>query len=203
MVFVKTWHPNLKSLCCRRFFSIIPFFIDYLNLYGLAWFMKIDKKGGVMKKILYHHRVLLLLLIVLSSHGCLTAKQRLRHLPAYHNNIVSMLYDPTQASLVVQSSADPICIYTPLSFQEMEQGQTKTYFFPRTRMENLQDDILIEQLQDAATASGMQFAVTQVSGKNYGVQVSVSMLQNGRSGTIVKKNDRDSKVVIFFVEEKI
>ena len=126
------------------------------------------------------------------------------NLVAYHNKISNILYvQDDSAAIIVQSQFDPICIYTPLTYEETgDESLQKTYFLPRTRYAHLHSHAMSEQLQHLLDSLGIHLRMQEVVGKNYGLQMIFTMPSDD-AYEITKVVDTDKKMVRFDFVKKI
>lgn len=146
------------------------------------------------------------MVIVMIILGFLECRMHARHakpsnnLIAYHNkilNISGVLDD--QMAIVLQSQADPICIYTPLTYEQAGAASLqKIYFLPRTKYADLHND----QMKNLLQPLGINLDMQEIAGKNYGLRMIFTM-QSDDAYKIIKVVDTDKKTVRFDFVKKI
>lgn len=157
------------------------------------------KKGGSMKQSIVLRNLVVLLFIV---SGMLVARsaEPVTTLAAYNNKISKILHsvgshDKHAITFVCQK--DPICIYTPLSFQDInKRSVTKTYFLPRTECTDSQLRFFYQDLRHAFAGLGVDLQISELKNANYGLRVSFSM-QSDHLYDIAKVVNAQSNTVSF------
>ena len=146
------------------------------------------------------------MIIVMVILGFLECGMHARHakpsndLIAYHNKILHMhAAGDDQTAIVMQSQADPICIYTPLTYEQADATSLqKTYFLPRTKYADLHND----QMKNLLQPLGINLDMQKIAGKNYGLRMTFTM-QSDDAYQIVKVVDTNKKTVRFEFVKKI
>lgn len=128
-------------------------------------------------------------------------------LAAYSNQISQITYSvgsDDQYALAFLCQNDPICMYTPLTYEESCDGSlTKTYFLPRTQCEKSQMYYCYKDLHAKLKLIGIDLKIrNDTSSLNYGLRISFTMKPDD-AYDIVKIIDTDKKIVRFDIVAKI
>ncbi|MBV8661026.1 MAG: hypothetical protein JO129_02690 [Candidatus Dependentiae bacterium] len=128
-------------------------------------------------------------------------------LAAYSNKISEIIYSvgsDDQYALTFLCQDDPICMYTPLTYEDYsDDSLTKTYFLPRTQCTDSQIHYCYKDLHDRLKLIGIDLKVmNETKSFNYGLRLSFTM-QSHDAYEIVKVIDSDKKTVRFDIVAKI
>lgn len=142
------------------------------------------------------------------SHNMVYARpmQPSSTLAAYHNKVVNM-YDVdehnNQHAMVMSFVHHPVCIYTPLSYQDsLVTSLQKTYFLPKTRLSDFQKDVKYRNLCQSLQKLGIVLQIDEITGVHYGLQINFIMPSYDQYD-ITNKIDHDQKIVRFDIVKKI
>jgi len=164
-------------------------------------------KGGIMKifKGLYNHQIIVISLL-LSCSVFAWYDEPSAVMAAYNNKISHILYSAgsdDQYAITLVSEHNPICIYTPLLYEDSQDTSlTKTYFLPRMRCSDHEMRYFYEDLEKNLKRLGVELRVDEVKGINYGLQISFTM-QSADVYDIIKVIDADRRMVRFEIVTKI
>ncbi|MDP3788470.1 MAG: hypothetical protein Q8Q60_04135 [Candidatus Chromulinivorax sp.] len=126
-------------------------------------------------------------------------------LAAYSNKISQIAYSAgshDQYAITFFCQKDPICIYTPLRYEDSDSSSlTKTYFLPRTQCADPEMRYFYEDIHDALQLIGIDVQIENLKGLNYGVRISFTMQSDNAYG-ITKIVDADKKTVSFNIVAK-
>ncbi len=117
---------------------------------------------------------------------------------AYHNKILDIdIIMQNNVKVVVQLQSDPICIYTPMTYDEINnQYIAQTYFLPRTHFLDLNFNKIQNIIDQLFEQFGITLSFEKVTGKNYGMRM-IFTCQSDNLYDIVKSIHTDDKTVIF------
>jgi len=127
-------------------------------------------------------------------------------IPAYENKISHILFSQgaqDQQALTFILENDPICVYTPLTFQNfMDDHYAKTYFFPRTKCHSSQIKYLEKELKHSLKQMGIDFYVRNIQNDHHGLSITFA-LEAFDAYDIIKVVDADKKMIRFELAAKI
>lgn len=125
---------------------------------------------------------------------------------AYTNKISQISHSigsHDQYAITFVCQKDPICMYTPLSYEEIDgDSLTKSYFLPRVKYTDLQLRYMKDDLRKSCKSFGIDLQIDEIKEDNYGLRMSFTM-QNNDDYDIIKVIDSDSKSVRFDIVAKI
>jgi hypothetical protein len=116
----------------------------------------------------------------------------------YHNKILDIdMIMENNVQVVVQLQFDPICIYTPMTYDEIHnQDAEQTYFLPRTHFRDLNSNKMHNIIDQLFERFGITLSFEKVAGKNYGMRM-IFTCQHGNRYDVIKAVDAHHKTVTF------
>ncbi len=163
-------------------------------------------KGGTMKMFIINVKNIVLFFCLSTTAIFAKYAEPSGTIAAYSNKISSIAYSAgshDQYAITFVCQHDPICIYTPLSYNEIDgTSSTKTYFLPRTECADSEMRYFYDDVQASLKKVGIDLQIDQTKKGNYGLRLSFSMESEG-AYDIVKVVHDATKTVSFNIVAKI
>lgn len=126
-------------------------------------------------------------------------------MPGYKNKISHVAYGVgsySQHAVTFAFEETPICMYTPLSYQDMLNSEKKTYFLPKTVAVGNQIRYFYHDLTQLLHELGIRLDIHEVTDIHYGLQMTFTM-PSEKKYEIVKIVDSEKKLIHFNFVQKI
>ncbi len=163
-------------------------------------------KGGTMKIFITNLKNIMLFCCLSTIAIFAREQEPSGTIAAYNNKILSVAYSVgshDQHAITFFCQNDPICIYTPLSYDDSDSSSlTKTYFLPRTQCADSQMRYFYDDIHGALAQIGIDMQIDQTKKYNYGLRVTFTM-QSENAYDIVKVVNADTKTVSFNIIAKM
>lgn len=151
-------------------------------------------------------KIIALVMIIFTTLLSGKTNQLSTTLPAYHNKISDISYavgSDDQHALTFALQQEPICMYTPLQYQDLhEMSLRKTYFLPRTTCADAHTRYFYDDVKKSLQPLGIDVHFKEINDIHYGLQMVFTIASESKYD-VVKIVDTDKKLIHFNFVAKI